>query len=306
MRMPRLFLCVFMVLAAAGARARAETEHVVFDSAGKPTDLICDGATMGIRGEFVVRFERGPTVGLQPHNQRAPITRDGSALRWSGRSEFPNGESAAFEVAWHVDEAGAAAMQGTVRRDGRQWPIEIEALDYEIDVPRDWFVGGAIAGAGRLLPVAREAERWLYAAETDEIILRDAAKNWRLRIGLDRARPVSVADHWDDRGRFYRIRVRLHEGLWTGEQFDLGLTLGLSGRASAPAARVVVDAGERLGRFHGFGGNYCWGNESPVTEYTLKTLRNVWTRHEMKTFLWDRERDNPGPALVEEFERIRR
>ena len=51
-------------------------------------------------------------------------------------------------------------------------------------------------------------------------------------------------------------------------------------------------------RFDGFGGNYCFGIESPVTQYTLDNLKVAWARTEMSLAIWEPENDNDFPDTI--------
>jgi hypothetical protein len=95
--MPRLVILLFAVSAAAFAQAN---EVGVYDSAGKLVALIHDGARVPVKAGFIVRFEDGPEVEIQPHDQRSPITRDGNALAWKGTTTLPNGAAIDFDVTW--------------------------------------------------------------------------------------------------------------------------------------------------------------------------------------------------------------
>lgn len=287
--------------------ARSAVERAVYDSAGKLTGLIHDGAQLDVRAGLQVRFEGGVTVEVQPHDQRSPITRDGHDLSWKGTTTFPNSASAEYTTRW--TEGDAVAVSTGLALTGR-YALQIESADYVIDVPRTTFVGGSIEAAGTPtvpLGATKPADPALFRGETPRLVFSDAAGNWTLTITFDRARPVLVTDHWDAQVRSYRVRVALHAGAWEPETKPaLEARFALAGRASAPAARVTVDPQAAQYPFDGFGANYCWGTESPVTAYTLDNFKIAWSRHELKAMLWDAQRDNPGPVFQDDFARIQR
>src|SRR5262245_54137578 len=105
MRFRLAFLALCLALLATTAHA---LEQGAYDSAGKLTGLIHDGTRVDVRGGFVVRFAGGVDVDMQPHDQRAPITREGMQLQWQGTTTFPNGRTADFAVAWTEDDKGVA------------------------------------------------------------------------------------------------------------------------------------------------------------------------------------------------------
>lgn len=289
-------------------------EHATYNSAGALTSLISDGAQIPVQGEFVVSFEGGLSVTLQPHDQRSPITREGSALQWRGLSTFPNGGQAQFEAAWAEANDGVtltgSAISGGPTIPGapvRRWPLSVQSVDYVLDLPRDIFVGGSISAPATTLPSSRPADPVFYRATTATMNFSDAAQNWKLALTLDHPRPVSVTDRWDAAGRSYRVRIQLGTGPWAaGEAWKLGLSLSLSGQAHAAAAHLTVDPTAKRYAFDGFGGNYCFNTQTPAVDYIMEQLRQAWARFELKAFYWDREHAAPGPELVRDFELMQR
>ncbi|MGB9604931.1 MAG: hypothetical protein ACPL88_03520, partial [Bryobacteraceae bacterium] len=128
-----------------------------------------------------------------------------------------------------------------------------------------------------------------------------------LEIRLDSPRPIALVDRWDPEGRSWQIRVTLARGpIEPGAVPPLSVRLQLlTALPAPPPARLAIQKNAPGRPFHGFGGNYCWSNQSPVATYTFQNLRLAWGRAEMKLLAWDRERDNPGPALRADFERMR-
>ena len=285
----------------------AAAERAVYDSAGKLTGLMHDGAQLDVRAGLQVRFEGGVVVEMQPHDQRSPITRDGHELSWKGTTTFPNSASAEFTTRW--TETDDVALSTTLSHAARA-PLLIESADYVIDVPRSTFVGGTVqagSAAARTLSATKPADPALFRGETQRIVFSDADRNWQLTLSFDQARPVLITDHWEGQLRSFRVRVTLHAGPWTaGTTPALDARFALAGRASAAAARLSVDPAAEQYPFDGFGANYCWGTESPVTAYTLEHFKLAWSRHELKAILWDAQRENPGPVFQEDFARIQR
>jgi hypothetical protein len=305
-RFTALAFCLF-VLVANPARA---LEQGVYDSAGKLIALIQDGERVQVQGGFVVRFEGNVNVEMQPHDQRSPITRDGLLLQWRGTTTFPNGRAADFAVAWTEDDKGVAFGGGLSHSLAE--PLQVESVEYVIDVPREIFIGGHMASADEdetliALGSAKASKPFLYEAVTRELEFRDEDQNWSLGVRLDREYPVRVEDRWDAQGRSFRIRVRLQEGTWAAsDPIKLGMRLVLAGKSAAPDVVLNIDARERLYSFDGFGANYCWATDNAVTEYTLSNLNLAWSRHELKAIAWDREQEHPGAALEDDFRRIAR
>lgn len=305
--MPFVKFFALIGFASLSGSAAFALELASYDSAGKLTGLIHDGTELDVRAQLVVRFEGGPEVPMQPHDQRSPITREGVQLKWRGTTSFPNGAAADFDVHW-TESGGALEYRGGLVHHWRA-PLSVESVDYVIDVPRDAFVGGALEfGSGRKpikLSPQKSTQAFLHSGSESYVRLVDAAGNWTLRLEFPAARTISVADHWDDKGRTYRIRVPLHAGLWpAGTPLDLGVRFTVAGNSRAAAAVVKVDPARPRYEFDGFGANYCWGTDQVATKYLLETLKLAWSRHELKAIAWDRAGRKPDAALTEDFKRI--
>ena len=65
----------------------------------------------------MVRFQGGPEVEIQPHDQRSPITREGNALSWKSTTTMPNGAAIDFETAWK-EEPGKLSFSGKLHYGG--------------------------------------------------------------------------------------------------------------------------------------------------------------------------------------------
>lgn len=289
-------------------------ERATYNSAGGLTALIHDGAEFAVRGEFVVQFEGGIRQTLQPHDQRSPISRTGTELKWKGVSTFPNGGRAQFQAAWAETEKGVT-LDGLAISGGPiephappfRFPLLIESLDYVIDVPRAAFEGGRLEPSGATLPGTRPSDPVFFNGTTAQLVFADAQQNWQLAIALDQPRRVTVSDRFDTEGRSLRVRVSLGTGLWpAGEERKLGLTLKLTGKATAATARLTVDPADLRHGFDGFGGNYCFNTLTPAVDYTMAHLRQAWVRFELKGMFWDYQRSAPGPELVRDFELMQR
>ncbi len=304
-------LLVASVLAGRGAPVERATYH----SAGGLTSLIAGGREFPLMGEFVVSFAGGVRTTLQPHDQRSPVTREGSELHWKGFTTFPNSGQAQFEAAWTESDAGVA-LAGTVTSGApvapgappSRDPLQVESVDYVLDLPRATFSGWTLEPAGVALPLAKPADVTFFNETAAALAFVDVEKNWRLALTLDQPRAVSVTDVWEGDQRVYRVRIRLGGGGWAaGESWKFGLTLQLTGTPQAPAAHLTVDLSTRRYAFDGFGGNYCFATETPAVDYLMDNLHQAWARLEFKGQVWDEERHTqPGPALLRDFELMKR
>ncbi len=179
-----------------------------------------------------------------------------------------------------------------------------------VEVPREFFVGGSFrAGAqtGVITP-ARAAGDAIYAGPAAEWILETPLRKLAVFLPPGGARLV---ERWDARaGRRYIVEAPLRP------RTDVRLVFTATPDASPVTARI--EPGKVRGKLHGFGGNYCFGIESPVAAYTLENLKHAWARTEMTLAEWEPEnddsdssninwqafesRDTPGSNLRREFE----
>jgi len=122
-------------------------------------------------------------------------------------------------------------------------------------------------------------------------------KGVQLSVSFDRPLPVRFHDRWDRNGRYYAAVVEFVK--------RVQLTLKLRAKPDNAPAHLRLSADERRYKLQGFGGNYCFGIESPVTQYTLKNLQVAWARTEMSLVRWTPENDQPESRLRREFELMR-
>lgn len=280
-------------------------ERATYDSAGALTSVILNGTELPLHGGLFAQFSGGLKANVQPHDQRSPITREGSKLSWKGTATFPNTSKAEFTADWTENDT-ALVLETTAVNPG-EFPLDLTSLDYVIDLPRADFVGGAIREPATTFPNTIPADPAFYRQTTDHLSFENSQQTWKLTLNFDQPRPVKIIDHWDNTGRFYRIQISLHEGaLPQKTPVSFRLTLTPEARPKPEAAHLQVDLSQPRYTFDGFGGNYCFNTQTPTVEYTLEHLSPAWARLEFKAFFWDHERDQPGPQLKRDFELMQR
>src|SRR5262249_39915184 len=156
------------------------------------------------------------------------------------------------------------------------------------------FAGGRVtAGAASApIPAHKPGSPEFLRAEAAGFVLRNP-RGLELTVTFDRPLQVRFDDRWDRNGRYYGAAVDFLR--------RLAFTRKLTGRGDESPARLRLAAAERRYKLDGFGGNYCFGIESPVTQYTLKTLQVAWARTEMSLVRWAPENDQPDSRLRHEF-----
>lgn len=280
-------------------------EHATYDSAGELTSVIQGGAELSVHGGLFAQFSGGLTSQLQPHDQRSPITREASRLSWKGTATFPNTSKAEFTAAW-AEKDNVLDLQTSVTNPG-SFPLDLESLDYVVELPRAEFAGGTIGDDAVLFPVTRPADPTFFRQTVDHLTIQSAQHTWKLTFTLDQARPVTIVDHWTPAGHTFRIQISLHSGPFPGQHpLDFHFALASEAHPAPPVAHLHVDLSQPSYAFDGFGGNYCFDTQTPVVEYTMEHLPAAWARLEFKASFWDRERDKPGAQLKRDFELMER
>ncbi|HOQ45125.1 MAG TPA: hypothetical protein PK157_07395 [Bryobacteraceae bacterium] len=232
--------------------------------------------------------------------------RQGDNLAWSQEFTLPAGGGGRLETKAEEHDLGVRYTTSITSTA----PMEITAIEFVADLPRDVFLKGRVTPEGAtpvMLAVSKPADPALYRGQTSALRVEDPLGHVTLEIGFDRPVAVSVVDRWDDQGRSFQVRAAVQLGdMAARATAALTADLRLTNKAPAPpAARLKLDASEPWYKFDGFGGNYCWNNMSPVSAYTLKNLKVAWGRTEMKLRQWDKQRDNPGPEIRADMERMR-
>lgn len=290
---------VVLLLAAFPALA---IEKAAYDSSGRLLALIQDGHELDVRTQLVAVLPSGRRIPVLQHLERSPIARERGKLAWSGPLELPDGGRGRFEVA--ADESGPGVkFRVAVSAESN---LDLASLDFVADLPRPVFAGGRLSAAGKEspIPAVKQMDPVFFRGDVRDLKL--AGKPWTLDLVSGQICPTAVTDRWERMGRSYQVRISFQKGpLARGAKAALEVSLVLSGAAIAAPVSLSVAAAKPRFKFDGFGGSYCFGNDSPVTAYTLENLKSAWARTEMKLADWDRERSNPGPRLRRDFEVMR-
>jgi O-glycosyl hydrolase len=160
---------------------------------------------------------------------------------------------------------------------------EGKAGQFAIILPRAEFAGGAVGAAP--IPSNRFEPFRVSAAAPIQV----KGRSWTIQISVDPSWTAQLGEMWNRQGRFYVLGVDVPAGAtelarvtWTAQP-------------NTTPAKLTLDIARTRFRFHGFGGNYCFNTDSPVTEYTLANLPSAWARVEMNSQEWEPENDNESP-----------
>ncbi len=314
---PILFCVLLPVLGlmAFGLPARA-AEKAAYDSNGRIISLLSAAEDLAVNSSVVAVLPSGRRIPLQvrgaSNGSMGGAVRQGDALAWAAPFALPDGSRGRMEMR-SFEDASSVRYSVAVTAETN---LDVDAIEFVIDIPRQAFLDGRLAPEGaahsvaepiKLGPVKPRDSAFFRGAAT-AFHLEDAAGVRTLDISFEQPQDPAVLDRWDSAGRSYQLRVPLKRGRWSAsESRVVAATLRLTEKAIIPPlAHLTVDTSRPRYTFQGFGGNFCWDNRSPVAAYMLGHLKIAWARTAMKLVDWDKQRDHPGPELRADFEVMQR
>jgi O-glycosyl hydrolase len=271
----------------------------VTDGHGRIEAMYLDGDLMGICTNVRIPTREWKTIPNLDDARDVKREGQGAQGRWTGRIEVEPGKSYRYEQMLTEDD-GAVRIDLTVTAEA---DVAIEGVFFWLDAPIEAFAagncevtGGAAPGSAAMAVTKPERPHFLSATGS-RVAMVDAPGRTKLEATFDRSRPIVVQDtrEWD--GTVYSAFVQLNDKqLAKGDSVSMTATLKLTGEADRTPAKLTVDPTKVRYRLDGFGGNYCFGIESPVTQYTLENLRVAWARTEMTPAEWEPRNDNDSPT----------
>ncbi|MBM3475234.1 MAG: hypothetical protein FJX75_18385 [Armatimonadetes bacterium] len=272
-------------------------ETVVTDGNGRITAMYSGGESLDIQTNLRVPLKGWGKQPTLVEAREVKVTRGEGRTTWTGRIELEPGKSYRYEETLSpTTDGGKLDIKVTADAD-----VAIEGVYLWLDVPIATFAGGQCdLGGGNVttMPVDKPEARHFARNQTGQITLSDAAAKTELRLNLDRALPVTVQDNREWNTATYSAFCQLAPSLAAGESTALSVTIALATQPDTTPATLTLDATKARYKLHGFGGNYCFGIESPITQYTLANLRQGWARTEMTPYEWEPENDNDDPNVA--------
>ncbi|MCU0974580.1 MAG: hypothetical protein MUF80_11605 [Burkholderiales bacterium] len=199
--------------------------------------------------------------------------------------------------------------------------LTAEGLFFRVNIPWIDFKGGTAGNGLRsiTLPENGPNNANLQSGETNRLDARAASGGVWWNARLNRPFFVNLQDKSGESPKSFTYWVYVHRGnIAAGTAGSFEIELAIDGVPDSTSAALTVDTSNPRYRFDGFGGNYCFQIESPVTAYTLEHLDSRWARTEMTMVDWEPEnenasaaetdwdrfasRDRPGTRLRREFE----
>jgi O-glycosyl hydrolase len=138
-----------------------------------------------------------------------------------------------------------------------------------------------------------------HLCNTTTTTLAFADRTHKAKIKLEFERPAGVL--LQDARKFnndtFNAFIWIQNGNIPKNQIvSLRFMIAGAGQIDDTPAHLSLDEKSILGRTWGNGGSYCFGQNSPIAEYTFKNLDIALSRTEMSLREWEPENDNDDPT----------
>lgn len=293
---PAALLLVSAVSAVSAAEAG---ELARTDDRGRLTSLAFGDAAVEVTSDILIPSAGWKRIPGLADAKALQASREGGARTWSGTIEPEPGRPFRFEQTL-TETKGRARFDVRVTAEA---DAAIAGVIFRLGFPVDAFAGGecALEGAdagSATLPREKPENIRFLGGRAARLEIADGADENRIAVTFDRTVSVQVQDNREWGGSDYWALVTLAGALARGESVALRVTLAPE-RGEPRAAALTVDPRTSRYRIDGFGGNYCFNIESPVTQYTLDNLRVAWARTEMTLIEWEPVNDNADPVVTD-------
>ncbi|MCD6303609.1 MAG: hypothetical protein J7M21_01445, partial [Planctomycetes bacterium] len=259
---------------------------------------------------------------------------DGPLVRWSGRIPAGRGAAVLYRQAMR-DDGRAVRLDVSARTEPAD--ANLAGVFFFLYVPVRLFRGGrcelieprdgsaaagaqgggrrdgsgerADAQAGPSRTIAAEIPREPPNAKKNYQFLRGRAKGLvlaapggspRLEMRLARPAMLVVQDDRKFKGDKYSVFFRLDgEADGGGEVRPRSITLTFTAPPDEGLARLRVEPTRKGSRLLGFGGNFCYHLDSPVTGYVLRRIPLAFARVRLPLRNWEPTNDNDSPGRTD-------
>jgi len=272
-------------------------EVAVVDGSGGVSALTYDGQYCDIRARLQFPLPGWTALPGQGDSRDRRVSQDDGRTTYSGRVPITEGKHCRYTVTMQETDGALRAEYAIEAEDD----VALEGAYLFIDVPIAEFTGGMVSMGGLdmmgvKLPTEKPPARHFLSATAMRAVFEDADANKKLELTFEPSVNATVQDTREWNGTDYSLFFPLAQGsLRKGQSARVAVTYKITGTADHSPVTLTLDAQNVRYRLGGFGGDYCFGIESPVTQYTLSTLNVRYARTEMTPAEWEPENDNESP-----------
>lgn len=183
--------------------------------------------------------------------------------------------------------------------------VQLTGVYLRLDVPASLFAGGRCAvfsPAGETSvvfpPTVSPDSHHLLLTAGQRVQLSFPEKDATLHLTFPPSDSVIVQDNRKWGADSYSILIQLRSGaLAAGDSIASALGVHTTGTWPAQPAVITLSTREQPRVFKGFGGNYCFQTNTPVTDFTLAKLASGYLRTELDLAAWEPENDNEDATV---------
>ncbi len=279
-------------------------ETAVIDGLGRMVAMLYQGQDAAIRTDIVLPSPQWRNVYSLSSAENVTVSR-GELSTWRGT--IPMDSAHRLEFSQSVHESAGKIVLGVEYKALAD--LTAEGLFFRVNIPWIDFKGGTVNNGARsiILPFDGSHNANLLYGDTDRLEAAGASGALTWQAQFSRKFGINLQDKTGESPKSFTFWVYVHRGnLPAGTAGSFELELSIDGIADTTSAALTVEPETVRYRFDGFGGNYCFQIESPVTAYTLEHLDSRWARTEISMVEWAPENDRPGSRLRFEFELMQR
>jgi len=301
---------VLVLTVAVACSVALSAERAQVDPSGRLEAVDIGGEYAEIKTSIQIPMGGWKQIHRQESMRDVTRTQDGSRRAWRGRWDL--GGKRATLAQTLIEEGDSLRLEYVFTPEA---DLATNGVHLYVKAPAADFAGGTfeLTGLsekddprrekGRPAPTARgtlpremASHRHVSYGRADGAILAGPGGR-RLEVKLDQPAFFTIQDDRHYKGKDFTLMICFSPPQLPARQAQrLGLRLKMTGPVDRSPARLVVDPSKVRYKLDGFGGNYCFGIESPVTQYTLDTLHVAWARTEMTPGEWEPVNDNDSPA----------
>ena len=294
----RLLGFAFVAMACCGAAWAADLAET--DRTGRVLSLFAGGEFHRVTTDLAVATPGWKQTHRLDSARNTRDQRRGDSRRWRG--VLPAGENASVAFEQELTERDGT-VRLTVRMEVRQ-DVEIAGAYLFVHAPIVLFAGGRVEvlqaepnqPAAADMPAEQPEKPHLLFSKGKGVRLADGKGTTRLEVALDKPLGLTVQDGRKWKTDRYDAYFQLLGGKLTkGDSAEVTVTLKLSAPADDRPAKLSLDATKKRYRLWGFGGNFCYGVDSPVTRHNLANIRMGYARVGVKLEEWEPTNDNDSP-----------
>jgi len=298
--------CCLVAVVAAGLASRpspARAEMALVDGVGRLRGLALDGTVVPAEANVRVTLPAWKHFGsIAPWGTRDwSHSETNGAQQWRGTIVVEGDKTCRYRVTLTGSNAAPAVLTYEITA---QADLELNGVYFNFSVPTEVFAGGSVELLNQSRPVAGGHlqkqlgdDPHLFWADAAALKQRTASGDRTISLTADGVHQFTIQDDRRWNTPTYSAYAAFHSGnLTNGQTVRFQCALNLHGPIDHRPASVTVDPGKELYRLDGFGGNFVFGIESPVTRFNLNTLTTSWARVGMTMVEWEPDNDNGNPA----------